>query len=73
VHLNFINCNLYFIYSFSSGDIIVEVNGKKVTGVRDVLDVIGLDVGKIIEFKLVRGQDQEFLTRLTTAPEGKGK
>ena len=50
---------------------IVEVNGKKVNGVRDILDAIGLEVGKVIDFKLQRGNDQEATARLVTAPEGK--
>jgi len=51
-----------------SGDIIVEVDGKTVNGVRDVLSVIGLEVGRMIEFKILR-EDKEMTMTLTTAPE----
>ena len=33
----------------------MEVDGREVTSMRDVLDAIGLDVGKSIAFKLQRG------------------
>ncbi len=52
-----------------SGDVIVEVNGKVVSGVRDVLDAIGLEVGKTIEFKIQRNRSQEYIFQLITAPE----
>lgn len=54
---------------FYSGDVISEVNGKAVTSVRDVLDAIGLDVGKRIEFKLTRNGNKDLLVTLITAPE----
>ena len=38
----------------SSGDIIYEVNGKEVTGVKDVLDAIGLEAEKTLHFKIHR-------------------
>lgn len=50
---------------------IVEVNGKPVSGVRDVLDAIGLEVGKSIEFKLQRQRNQAVTVHLITAPEDK--
>ncbi len=54
-----------------SGDVIIEVNGRPVSGVRDVLDAIGLEVGKTIEFKLQRQRGNEVVARLVTAPEDK--
>eukprot|EP01040_Poterioochromonas_malhamensis_P013116 gene13116-14397_t len=55
----------------ASGDVIIEVNGRPVSGVRDVLDAIGLEVGKTIEFKLQRQRGNEVVARLVTAPEDK--
>ena len=54
--------------SFDSGDVIVEVEGKVVTGVKSILDAIGLEVGKEVPFRIVR--DSQYMDlRLTTAPE----
>ncbi len=47
---------------------IVGVNGKGVHSVRDVLDAIGLEVGRRLELRVRRGE-QELLLGLTTAPE----
>jgi S1-C subfamily serine protease len=53
-----------------SGDFITAVDGKPVTGMRDVLDAVGLEVGKTIEMKLQRGgAGAEVTVYLTTAPE----
>ncbi len=60
--------NFYFSDCFNSGDVISEVNGKQVTTVRDVLDAIGLEVGKKIDFKLTRN-GSEVTASLVTAPE----
>mmetsp|Transcript_11629 Transcript_11629/g.16004 ORF Transcript_11629/g.16004 Transcript_11629/m.16004 type:complete len:213 (+) Transcript_11629:2-640(+) len=54
---------------FQSGDIIMEVNGKEVKSMRDVLEVIGLEVGKTIQFKVKRHSVGEITLTLTTAPE----
>lgn len=53
------------------------VDGKDVTKMRDVLDAVGLDVGKTIEIKLRRGDQasvagaaaQELTVYLTSEPE----
>jgi len=45
------------------------VNGKEVSGTRDVLEVIGLEVGKTIEFKVKRPEVGDLTITLTTAPE----
>jgi len=53
---------------FDSGDVIVEVDGKAVTGVKTILDAIGLEVGKDVPFRITR--DSQYMDlRLTTAPE----
>ena len=39
---------------YRSGDVIVEVDGKHVKGVRDVLDAIGFDIGRTISFVVLR-------------------
>lgn len=59
---------LCFLMELYSGDIIAEVNGKPVLGVKDVLTAIGLEVGKSVELKIQRNQDMLTMT-LTTAPE----
>ena len=51
-----------------SGDVIVEVDDKAVTGVKTVLDAIGLDVGKEVHFRIIR-ESQYVELNLTTAPE----
>ncbi|KAJ1398052.1 trypsin-like cysteine/serine peptidase domain-containing protein, partial [Ochromonadaceae sp. CCMP2298] len=50
-----------------SGDIIKEVDGKVVAGVRDVLGAVGFVVGRTIEFKIHRDSN-DIKVRLTTAP-----
>jgi S1-C subfamily serine protease len=56
--------------SVCSGDFITAVDGKAVTGMHDVLDAVGLEVGKTIEMKLQRGgTGAEVTVYLTTAPE----
>lgn len=52
-----------------SGDLIVKVDGKKVKGVRDVLDAIGLDVGRTIEFGVRRQNGEEATCKVTLASE----
>lgn len=49
----------------------MEVDGREVTSMRDVLDAIGLDVGKSIAFKLQRGGDSAaaVTVHLITEPE----
>jgi S1-C subfamily serine protease len=54
--------------SSDSGDVFVEVNHKPVRTIRDILDSIGLDVGKTIEFKIQR-DNRDMMVSLTTAPE----
>ena len=46
----------------------MAIDGKEVTGVRDVLEVIGLEAGKTIEVRLLRGSNT-FNVNLTTAEE----
>lgn len=46
----------------------MAIDGKEVTGVRDVLEAIGLDAGKTIEVRLLRGSNT-FTANLTTAEE----
>ena len=60
--------HFYVSLRYTSGDIIKEVDGKVVAGVRDVLDVMGLEVGRSIEFKILRDAN-EFSVHLITAPE----
>ena len=57
------------LINFFRGDIIDEVDGKKVTGVRDILDAIGFDVGKEIILKIKRNQYEDLTFRVLTAPE----
>lgn len=57
-----------------SGDYIIAVDGKEVTRTRDVLDAIGMDVGRALTLTLRRGEDpnnaaNDFTVQLTTAPE----
>lgn len=51
-----------------SGDLIVAVDDKEVNGVRDVLEAIGLEAGRTLELRLLRG-DTTLTVHLTTAPE----
>lgn len=60
--------------SHHSGDYIVAVDGKEVTRTRDVLDAIGMDVGRALTLTLRRNEDptnaaNDFTVQLTTAPE----
>lgn len=48
---------------------IVEVNEKIVNGVRDVLDAIGLEVGKSLEFRVRKRSGDIKSVRVITAPE----
>eukprot|EP01036_Dinobryon_divergens_P027512 gene27512-36301_t len=50
------------------GDIIYEVNGKEVTGVKDVLDAIGLEAEKTLNFKISRPNSGFVYISLTTEP-----
>ena len=52
-----------------SGDVIVKVDGKKVKGVRDILDAIGMDVGRTVEFAVQRQTGEQTVCRVTPAPE----
>ena len=54
--------------SLSSDDTILEVNGKPVSAIRDVLDAIGLDVGKTLSIKIRKLDGRESYVKLTTAP-----
>jgi S1-C subfamily serine protease len=61
---------------YISGDIITEVDGQPVKGVRDVLDALGLEVGRVMEIKVNRPsgasgyQTGDTITfRVTTAVE----
>lgn len=51
---------------------IVAVDEKEVNGVRDVLEAIGLDVGRTLELRLLRGTDT-LTVHLTTTPEAETK
>lgn len=44
------------------------MDGKEVSGVRDVLEAVGLEAGKTIEVHLLRGINS-FTVNLTTAVE----
>jgi S1-C subfamily serine protease len=61
---------LYYIILYYSGDVVIEVNNKQVNTVRDVLDEIGLEVGKRIEITVKRNGSNQKLV-LYTAPESK--
>ena len=53
-----------------SGDLILEVNNKPVTDVHDVLNEVGLEVGKTLSFKIQRHQQGDIYNMaLVTAPE----
>lgn len=72
---NFI-CSPIYLHTVDSGDVIVEVNGRPVRGVRDVLDSLGLEVGREMTLKAMRrdsssaGGGSEYVTvRLRSAPE----
>lgn len=51
-----------------SGDVVLNINGKEVKSVKDVLNEIGLEVGKNIDLTIRRNGDHLKLT-FTTAPE----
>lgn len=51
-----------------TGDVVLNINGKEVGNVKDVLSEIGLDVGKTIDLTVRRNGDHLKLT-FTTAPE----
>ena len=58
---------MYFV-TWTSGDFIIAVDDKPITGVRDVLDAVGMDVGKTVKIQLRRRR--EFITvYLTSVPE----
>jgi C-terminal processing protease CtpA/Prc len=51
---------------------VLEIDGEKVNGVKDILEGIGIEVGRTIELKIQRktSTGTDILTvRLTTAPE----
>lgn len=50
------------------GDVVLNINGKEVSNVKDVLNEIGLEVGKTIDLTVRRNGDHLKLT-FTTAPE----
>lgn len=47
---------------------IVSVDGREITGVRDVLEVIGMHVGRTFEFKIQR-DGKPITVNLTTGAE----
>lgn len=51
---------------------IVAVDSKEVNGVRDVLEAIGLEAGRTLELRLLRGNNTLTVT-LTTTPEPEPK
>lgn len=51
-----------------TGDIVLNINGKEVNNVKDVLNEIGLEVGKSIDITIKRNGDTLKLS-FTTAPE----
>lgn len=70
-------CKPYFVLPVllrfrCSGDLIAEVDGKEVTGVRDVLEAIGMHVNRTFEFKLLR-EGKPVTVNLTTEPEPAAK
>lgn len=52
-----------------SGDIIQEVDGKVVKSPRDVLDSIGLEIGRSMEVKVLRPSIGEVVARVILAAE----
>lgn len=64
--------NITFICSqfleICSGDVVLNINGKEVKSVKDVLNEIGLEVGKSLDITVRRREDVLKLT-FTTAPE----
>ena len=52
-----------------SGDIILNIEGKEVKGVRDVLDAIGLEIGRSIQLKVLRPGKGEFIIYVISAAE----
>ena len=42
------------ILTFKSGDIILEIDGMKMSGALDVINAIGLEVGKNLNLKIQR-------------------
>lgn len=63
-------CDLSFfrVLHGNRGDVVLNINGKEVGNVKDVLSEIGLDVGKTIDLTVRRNGDHLKLT-FTTAPE----
>lgn len=49
----------------------IEINGKSVQNVRDVLNEIGLEVGKTMEITVRRGDDTMKLTFTTAVDSSK--
>lgn len=49
----------------------IEINGKSVQNVRDVLNEIGLEVGKTMEITVRRGDDTMNLTFTTAVDSSK--
>eukprot|EP01041_Mallomonas_annulata_P003837 gene3835-7640_t len=52
-----------------SGDIVLEIDGKKISTVREVLDCIGLEVGRTLTLTVRRSSGNETQLHVTTAPE----
>lgn len=48
---------------------IVAIGGKRVTNTRDVLEAIGMDVGKTLEVRIRKSDGNEKVVYLTTSPE----
>ena len=66
-------CNIKKIVStfefLCSGDLISKIDGKSVRGVRDVLDAIGLEVGRTLDVELIRQPENVLNVKVTLAPE----
>ena len=66
---NRVFCNTIYLFR---ADVIEEVDGKKVTGVRDILDAVGFEVGKELILKIKRNQNSDsMIIRIVTAAEKK--
>ena len=57
---------------FQSGDLILEVNGNPMNGMRSIYDAIGLEVGAVIYFKVKRNKAYDPII-LSVTTEGERK
>jgi S1-C subfamily serine protease len=61
--------SIILFFSVRSGDLITKIDGKRVKGVRDVLDAIGFDVGRTVQFVIKRQGGDEATLQIKLAPE----